>query len=397
MKNILLLVILSCFFLVSYAQQNHIKDRVKQIGDSIQNETEIKNKLLIFNSAESQQLQKENFQAQVLFVKYILDYYVAAGDKANAQEWLKKMEKFGMFYGLSLNSWYSSFYKKGEYAYIDSYMTPKMDSICSVLESGVELDKNSYTEYSLNLPKYVANKLELQDYKGAYKHLNRIYVSDNGFSNNINYIQYAKVLINMGRQSEGIDLIAKQYVEGHRFNKDLENIKNQLLADVNDGEQKFQHALIEIRKREKDNYTFVLNNFTELYGKDLKKSLVKPKYILLSFWGTWCIPCIQSHPKLIELYGKYNNQGFEILGIASETGKDRTQVEDNLKKSIESQQLPWLQIMLTQATKRVTVDYGIKAFPTKVLIDNEGNIIAKFIGNDAEKIESVLKEVLAKR
>ena len=66
-----------------------------------------------------------------------------------------------------------------------------------------------------------------------------------------------------------------------------------------------------------------------------------------------------------------------------------------LKKSIESQQLPWMQTMLTQTTKNISEDYGIKAFPTKVLIYNSGNTVSKYIGNDGDKFKTVLKQLLS--
>ena len=33
---------------------------------------------------------------------------------------------------------------------------------------------------------------------------------------------------------------------------------------------------------------------------------------MLTFWGTWCGPCIKEIPDFIELYDKYNNEGLEI-------------------------------------------------------------------------------------
>ncbi|WP_176140954.1 TlpA family protein disulfide reductase [Sphingobacterium nematocida] len=53
--------------------------------------------------------------------------------------------------------------------------------------------------------------------------------------------------------------------------------------------------------------------------------------------------------------------------------------------------------MLTQATKRITQDYGIKAFPTKVLIDNKGNIVAKFVGDDGITMESLFEKLMNKK
>ena len=41
---------------------------------------------------------------------------------------------------------------------------------------------------------------------------------------------------------------------------------------------------------------------------------------MLTFWGTWCGPCIKEIPDFIELYDKYNKEGLEIVGIAIQSG-----------------------------------------------------------------------------
>ncbi len=42
----------------------------------------------------------------------------------------------------------------------------------------------------------------------------------------------------------------------------------------------------------------------------------KGKVILLDFWASWCMPCRVSNRKLVKLYDKYKNKGFEIFGVS---------------------------------------------------------------------------------
>ena len=40
------------------------------------------------------------------------------------------------------------------------------------------------------------------------------------------------------------------------------------------------------------------------------------KTLLINFWATWCAPCRQEMPMLMELQREYGEQGFQVLGIA---------------------------------------------------------------------------------
>ena len=49
---------------------------------------------------------------------------------------------------------------------------------------------------------------------------------------------------------------------------------------------------------------------------EIKLSDFKGSVVLLNFWATWCGPCIVEIPEFNELYKKYKDQGFEILGVS---------------------------------------------------------------------------------
>ena len=51
------------------------------------------------------------------------------------------------------------------------------------------------------------------------------------------------------------------------------------------------------------------------------------KPLLVNFWATWCVPCRTEMPILTELYEKYADQGFEVIGLAAELGAAGTDPE----------------------------------------------------------------------
>ena len=130
---------------------------------------------------------------------------------------------------------------------------------------------------------------------------------------------------------------------------------------------------------------FTGNDFTT----DSRISLndLKGKYVFLDFWATWCGPCLQEMPNLKELYKKTDRDKFEIVGIVGDSSNDQ------IKKIIEKDSIIWPQVLTTDSNK-IKEDYGIQGYPTTILIDPEGIVIAKSLrGKElVEKILALTKE-----
>lgn len=129
-------------------------------------------------------------------------------------------------------------------------------------------------------------------------------------------------------------------------------------------------------------------------GKSFDLKALEGKYVMLDFWGSWCVPCRQSNPHLKEVYQKYHSQGLEIVGIAKENGS----LENSRKAwltAISTDALPWIQLLNNELLPKVDVvkDYAITAFPTKILLDKTGKIIWKSIGGDPEELDKKMKEI----
>ena len=115
---------------------------------------------------------------------------------------------------------------------------------------------------------------------------------------------------------------------------------------------------------------------TDIDGKTLRLSDFRGKWVLLDFWGSWCIWCRKGNPALVELYQKYGGKDFEIIGLAA---RDR---EDNWKKAIAEDGLTWrhANLALNEGGNDLPAQYNVSGFPTKILIDPEGNISVISIG-----------------
>ena len=122
-------------------------------------------------------------------------------------------------------------------------------------------------------------------------------------------------------------------------------------------------------------------------GKDIKLSDFKGKYVLLDFWASWCGPCRQENPNVLNAFKKYKSKNFTILGVSLDKEKGPW------VKAIADDGLTWPHVSGLNYFYAEEVEmYGIKGIPQNFLINPEGKIIAKNLRG--EDLDKKLEEVL---
>ena len=98
---------------------------------------------------------------------------------------------------------------------------------------------------------------------------------------------------------------------------------------------------------------------------------------------------------LKQLYQQYKDKGFEILGIAYENGASLQEQKKSWLQAVTEDGLPWIQLLNNEGADKQDIVklYGISAFPTKILLDKEGKILARYTG-DGTDIDGKLAELM---
>lgn len=122
-------------------------------------------------------------------------------------------------------------------------------------------------------------------------------------------------------------------------------------------------------------------------NKLVKLSDFRGKYTLVDFWASWCVPCREENPNIVEQYNRYKDKGFTVLGVSLDHNPG------SWMRAISEDGLSWMNISDLQAwSSDLIIKYRIKAIPTSYLLDPEGRIVAKNLRGDA--LARFLKETL---
>jgi len=106
--------------------------------------------------------------------------------------------------------------------------------------------------------------------------------------------------------------------------------------------------------------------FKTIDGKQVDRTTLSNKVVLVDFWAVWCPVCVQETPEIKKLYDRYHEHGFEVVGINFD---DQTNVAQQF---VKDQGLPWPQYYGGNLDNRYGHEYGISVFPQSWLIDRKG-------------------------
>lgn len=115
--------------------------------------------------------------------------------------------------------------------------------------------------------------------------------------------------------------------------------------------------------------------------------------VLLSFWATWCKPCLEEMSEFNKIYDEYKDKGFTILAISTDAEKSVAKVKPYIKSKGYSF------MVLLDTNNEVARKYYAQQIPFTVLIDKNGNIVYSHLGymkGDEQKVEKLVSEMLEK-
>lgn len=115
--------------------------------------------------------------------------------------------------------------------------------------------------------------------------------------------------------------------------------------------------------------------YNTLDGSHIRSQDLRGKVVLVKFWATSCTTCVAQMPGAIETYNALHPQGYEVIAVAMDYDPPAY-----VRNFASSRELPFP--VAIDADGSIAKAFGdIKLTPTAFLIDKQGNIIKRYLGN----------------
>jgi cytochrome c biogenesis protein CcmG/thiol:disulfide interchange protein DsbE len=112
----------------------------------------------------------------------------------------------------------------------------------------------------------------------------------------------------------------------------------------------------------------------DLNGERRSLESFRGKVVLLNFWATWCPPCVEELPSMMQLQRSLDPRNFTMLTVSVDDTADVVKAFIARHRSI----IGGLQVLM-DPSKKIPTGYGTLKFPETYLIDREGQLRYRFI------------------
>jgi peroxiredoxin len=130
----------------------------------------------------------------------------------------------------------------------------------------------------------------------------------------------------------------------------------------------------------------------DINGNKMTLSSFRDKVVVLNFWATWCTSCKEEMTSLNNLYLKLKDKGFVVLAISIDTS------EKPVRSFISEKKLK-LNVLLDKEKEVYFDSYAVMGLPTSFLIDRNGLIVDKIVGEvrwDTPQMEEEIMKAIRK-
>jgi cytochrome c biogenesis protein CcmG/thiol:disulfide interchange protein DsbE len=114
---------------------------------------------------------------------------------------------------------------------------------------------------------------------------------------------------------------------------------------------------------------------------------MRGKVVVLNFWATWCPPCVEEMPSLVQMQARLKDKGVEVLAISTDVDGGAYQ------RFLKEHNVDLLTVR--DPDQKTNTVYGTFKFPETYIIDRRGIVRRKFIGpvnwNEPEIVDFLSK------
>ena len=130
--------------------------------------------------------------------------------------------------------------------------------------------------------------------------------------------------------------------------------------------------------------------FVTLDGQNFATSDLRGKVVLVNFWATSCVACVEEMPKMVEAWRKFSPRGYEMVAVAMSYDHPNLVADFTQKRA-----LPFKVALDTDGA--VARGFGdVSVTPTTFLLDRRGRIVKHYVGEpDWNEFHALVERILA--
>ena len=130
--------------------------------------------------------------------------------------------------------------------------------------------------------------------------------------------------------------------------------------------------------------------FTSLSGEKISMQSLRGKVVMVNFWATSCTTCVHEMPQMVQTYNKYKDKGLDFVAVAMSYDQP-----NYVLNYAQTRSLPFKVALDVQGT--LAKAFGdVQLTPTTYVIDKNGNIIKRYVGEpEFAELHQLLETALA--
>jgi len=130
--------------------------------------------------------------------------------------------------------------------------------------------------------------------------------------------------------------------------------------------------------------------FTSITGEKISSKSLRGKVVMVNFWATSCTTCVHEMPQMIDTYNKYKGKGLEFVAVAMSYDPP-----NYVLNFAETRKLPFKVALDVKGDLAKAFD-DVKLTPTTYVIDKDGNVIKRYVGEpEFAQLHQLLEKALA--
>jgi thiol-disulfide isomerase/thioredoxin len=142
-------------------------------------------------------------------------------------------------------------------------------------------------------------------------------------------------------------------------------------------------------------------SFTPLSFEQWREKLAgyKGDIVVVDFWATWCVPCLERFPAMVKLHERFNTQGVRFVSMCLDDREDRVALERG-REFLSRQKAVFENYLMDEGITDAFEKLGLQSIPAVLMYDREGTLYARLTGDNPSDqfteldVENAIQELL---